>query len=517
MPVKLQKEHLEISEVICSKFCQTTVESDVIVPDVKPDIIKILQADSEATISHKHIQGEKVFIQGTVNFSLLYVPDNGIPGSVKAINCTQEFNYPVDIPGADAGMELSVDAECEPAEYTLLNSRKLNVRTRLALCIRLLGVKELDIVKDVDEDSDIELLRCPINLYNPCVDALRDVIVRERLEVPSGKPSVSEILKFSVRAYPAELRITADKLAISGELKVCTLYCGDTDDVAPEVMEHTIPFSELLEIEGLREDMTLEPEYRVKEFYFEICQDSDGDNRILSCEFTIEFALKAFACVPLSILADAYSQSVPVEIKKETYSLEQLVGSATESLALKELVKIPDYLPEMHRLCECNSVPTIESVTAEDRAVNIKGYLTCTFLYLSLDSSQPASGFSHILPFSHTFSIDGVTPDAVCDAKAEARHTSCTISGERDLEVRANLSLAVKVTQTKQAEAISEIVLLEDAPKQPKGSMIVYFVQKGDTLWDIAKRYQISPAAILSANGTESEIIRPGKCIYIFK
>ena len=47
--------------------------------------------------------------------------------------------------------------------------------------------------------------------------------------------------------------------------------------------------------------------------------------------------------------------------------------------------------------------------------------------------------------------------------------------------------------------------------------MIVYFVQKGDTLWNIAKRYHTSVDAIKAANNLESDLIKPGQRIFIFR
>ena len=42
MSVKLHKEHIKINEILCSEYGQTSVESDVIVPDINPDVLKVL-------------------------------------------------------------------------------------------------------------------------------------------------------------------------------------------------------------------------------------------------------------------------------------------------------------------------------------------------------------------------------------------------------------------------------------------------------------------------------------------
>ena len=75
MSIKLQNEHIRLSEVVCSKCCYSTVEGDVIVPDIKPDILKILQVDTDVAINHKTVQNDKIYVQGVVRLNILYIPD----------------------------------------------------------------------------------------------------------------------------------------------------------------------------------------------------------------------------------------------------------------------------------------------------------------------------------------------------------------------------------------------------------------------------------------------------------
>lgn len=517
MSVKLQREHIRLSEVLCSGYCQTTVESDVIVPDIKPDILKILQVDSNVIITQKEVRADKVFVQGCVRLNIIYVPDLRTPKAVKSIAVSQEFSHSIEAKGARQGMEACVDAECEPAEYTLVNSRKLSVRSKIGLSARLADCNELDIATGLEENSPVEVKTRCMKIHNPCIDTVRDIIVRERLEVPQGKPDICEVLKFSVKPLPVGLQLLLGTAHAKGELKISTLYCSDEEGSAPEVMEHTVPFSEVLEIEKLSEEMCGEAEYRVKDCYFEICQDSDGDKRILSCEITLETAVRAYETVECTVIEDAYGLNNPVQLEMSTYNIEQLVGSNTMQIAIKEPVNVPDYLPEVQRLCDCNANATIENISINGSEVTVSGYISCSFMYLSEDTAMPVAGFAHILPFSQSCEMEGLSSESVCDAKADVEHISCTISAAKCFEIRAALSVAVKVVTPLSAKLVSGISCCEEEclPKRP--SMAVYFVQKGDTLWSIAKRFCISPESILAANGDESEILKPGRCIYIFR
>jgi len=515
MSIKLQNEHIRLSGVVCSKCCYATVEGDVIVPDIKPDILKILQVDTDVTINHKAVQSDKIYVQGVVRLNILYIPDIKESGRVKSITTTQEFNNVLDVSGAMPDMDFAIEAKCRPCEYTLVNSRKLSTRTGLEFLIRLSRNTDIDFATGLENECDIEIKTRKMKLFNPCIDAMREVVVHERLEVPQGKPSICEVLKVSATPSSTELRLLAGKAHAKGEVKICTLYCSDEDCI--EVMEHTVQFSEVLEIEGLTETMTGEVDYSVRDCYFEVCPDSDGDKRILKCEIVLEGAVRASETVECTVIEDAYGTCCGVELEKESYSLEQLTGSFTQQLTIKEPVSIPDYLPPIQRLCDCSAKSTIENISVDGNCVTVSGTVGCSFLYLSGEQTMPIAGFAHILPFSQSFEAEGIKSDSLCDAKAEVIHTSCTINGDKVLEIRAIVQISLKVITPCTARLISGISLNTEKkfPKAP--SARIYFVQKGDTLWDIAKKYHTSPDELMSSNQLDSEILPVGKCIYIFK
>ena len=76
MSVKLHKEHIKINEILCSKYGQTTVESDVIVPDINPDVLKVLRISQRAYVTQKTVQQDRAYIQGVIKLNILYIPES---------------------------------------------------------------------------------------------------------------------------------------------------------------------------------------------------------------------------------------------------------------------------------------------------------------------------------------------------------------------------------------------------------------------------------------------------------
>jgi LysM repeat protein len=86
----------------------------------------------------------------------------------------------------------------------------------------------------------------------------------------------------------------------------------------------------------------------------------------------------------------------------------------------------------------------------------------------------------------------------------ETNHISYNLNAAGEIELRVVLmgcASSHKTTETEMIETVTEKNVSEE--KTP--SIVLYFVQKNDTLWDIAKRYHTSPMSIAAQNSlTES-------------
>ena len=67
MAVNLSKNNLCINQIIEQKNEKITIESDEIVPDIKPDVLSIISSSGNICLHKKEVQDGKVRIEGTVN------------------------------------------------------------------------------------------------------------------------------------------------------------------------------------------------------------------------------------------------------------------------------------------------------------------------------------------------------------------------------------------------------------------------------------------------------------------
>lgn len=515
MSIELIKEEIKTGEVICQKHTQTMAESDIIVPDTKPDIKKVLEVSGSACITQKLIQQDKIFIQGTVKTTVLYVPDGSTVGKIKSLNTSQEFNHTIDCRGAMPDMQLSAEVTSESFDCTLLNSRKVNLRCTIGIGVKVCNPVTLSVSTDIEGSENIALKKEKLRIINGTDTVECQIILREQLEMPSGKPTIGEILRVTAVPVSTELCMMDGKAVAKGQVKICTLYSSDGDDSTVQFAEHTVPFTEILDIDGITEGMEGEIEYFVNDMYCEIRDDADGEPRNLGLELVMCAAVKGSEVSDIEAITDAYSLTGGLDLSTKAYQIEQLLDNSTAEVSHREQAQIPPMLPRPRQICDVSSDVNIDRITSENGQITAYGTVRTGVLYLSDDENTPISEFKHNSEFSQTFTVADAGADTACDARAFMEHVSYTLSGDDSLELRFVIGLSVKSLKTGTVIIVDDMseYVPDDGGNEP--CIVIYFVQKGDTLWNIAKRYHTTVENIKELNNLDCDTIYPGQKIKI--
>lgn len=513
MAMHLIKEERKIEEVICQKAGQTISESDVIVPDVKPDIKKILEVSGNVCITQKMLHQDKIHLQGTLRMTVLYLPDGGAPGELCSLFVHQDFSHTIDCRGASGEMKLLAEATPESMDYTLLNSRKLNLRCVIGFGVKVVRPLLLTLATDAQGDDIPQLQKERLRLLGSTELCESKMILREQLELPSGKPTIGEILRLTAIPTATELKLMDGKAVVKGQIRICTLY-GAEQDRSVQFMEHLLPFTEILDMEGALEGMEGEIDFSIADLYHEIREDSDGEARNLGIELVLSVNVQGHEIFDIDAVTDAYSLGCNLDLTCKTHRMEQLLSNNTAELTHKDHVELPAMLPPLRQVCDIYATPKIDRITMENDQVTVFGTIHSDILYLTEDDALPVSELSRQSEFSHSFSVPGANHNTACDAHVFLEHTSFTLSGNNSLELRFVLGLTVKSLNTGEITLIEEISPSCENPKLYP-CIVLYFVEPGDSLWKIAKRYHTTVEELKSMNQLEGDTIYPGQQLKI--
>ena len=519
MSVRLHKENIKINEVICSEYSEVTAAGDVIVPDINPDVLKVLRINARTYVTQKTVQQDRAYIQGTIKLNILYIPESFECGKIKVINTSLDFSCFADAKGAKPGMCISAEAECTGITDNLINSRKLNISCTVGINIKICTQSNEEIAVSAPEDEGLELKCSKLRLINSTQDTDKEFVVSERLILPAGKPPISEILKFGAHAASTELRLTDGKAVIKGELKLSVLYsCQEEDGDGIEFFEYTIPFTEVFDVSGIKEGMEGEAEFIIKDVSFRIEDGEAGENTCVCADILIGAQIKGSEIMEISVIEDAYSTDAMINTEKKCYNFEQLLDSGCVQIPQKELLTIPDYLPEIRKICDISATPSVTDVSISDGCAVVKGIINVNMLYITRSSELPVAGFDKVFEFSHSFDLTSPVEieNSICEAKILNEHLSYTLSGERSLELRLINSLCIKCISSGKTEIIDSIEESEE-PLLALPTVIIYFVQPDDSPWSIAKHFHTSWDKIVADNNLSSSGVKTGQKLLIFR
>jgi LysM repeat protein len=124
------------------------------------------------------------------------------------------------------------------------------------------------------------------------------------------------------------------------------------------------------------------------------------------------------------------------------------------------------------------------------------------------------------LPFRHFVDIPGVKLGMPCSVKCSTDSVSFTQINNEVLEVKAVLGVYAEAVRPMEKKLVESMEVVEgvtvDYGKTPAVTM--YMVQKGDTLWSIAKRYNTTVDALARLNEIENPTrVTKGMQIMILK
>ncbi|MDP4181307.1 MAG: DUF3794 domain-containing protein [Bacillota bacterium] len=517
MSLESVREAFKVIDVVNQESIQTVVENDVIVPDVKPDIMRILLLDGEVCINESEVFQDRVSVSGTIRYKILYISDDE-NSSIKSINTNAPFTSDIGIQSARSGMRSIVKSDIEHIEYNLLNGRKANLKSIVKIDVKLLNESDKEVISDLRGYEDIQVLKENVNLNNYIGHNKINFSVEDSLEVPSGKPAIREILRNDVKISNKEYKISEDKVTVKGELNIATLYLGDDEQGSFQSMEHEVPFTRQIEMPGVSENSNCVMEYNIMDYRFESDEDSDGELRFLKGDVSLEIGATGFEKRNLLTISDAYTPQSIIDLEREPLVIEEAVLDSSSQIILKDTIALGDNSPDISEIFNVMCKPILSDCRILDDKVVIEGFIDSNILYLSNNNEEPVSCAQQEIPFRQNIDIKGAKPDMNCDVSLDIEHYNYSVVSVSEVEIR--LAVGVNIIGVNQ-QTLPFLVSasersIDELKRAERPSITIYYSQQGDSLWKIAKRYLTTIEEIKKYNNiAEKENIFPGQQIII--
>ncbi|MBO4897932.1 MAG: DUF3794 domain-containing protein [Clostridia bacterium] len=500
MDIETKISGISICETALGCGSEVLAETDVILSEEYPDILRVLQVDAMPVIKDREVSNDRVILKGDIAIRIIYVPDPKISDMpAKSVTSSVSFTDVCEAAGVTGDMKIKSFAEVSNIDYSLINSRKINIKAAVSTEIKAVRHKTREFVADAKcEEGEIETLKSEVSALMSVADEEFVISVSDKLEFPSGSPAAAEMLKVSADVTDYDVRLLAGKAIVKGIIKVGTLYVAKKN-LKLEYMEHEIPFTEILELPGVAEDMDADIDFSVLNVYFET--DNEEDIREMGVEVTLSVSAAVTSAENALVLTDCFSPDFEISFTKNYCDFDFAEAKLNPQISVKGDIAFGEENPAAERILSVSAKPVLDSVSVNNENITLRGRLKADILYLTAEEEMPLSGMRGEIPFVYTADADGEGKAADCGVTLS--NLSYTM-GERTVNIRASVSASIKVIGTERVSVIGDIKASE-AEKNERAPIVIYFVQSGDTLWNIAKKYKTTMGKIAAANGIDTE------------
>ncbi len=496
----IQKKQVSANMPVTHFDTSVIVDSDAIVSDSKPDLLKVIQIDPSVRITKTDLLNGKMMIGGHMSYKILYQPENA--EGICSMFTSADFSHMEENANFSDGMYADVTADTEHVEWEIINSRKIKIKSVIGLNVNVSCSAPVSLPLEVSGDN-IQVKYCDYAGHQKMINKRDIITVSDSLSLPSGKPNIGTLLKSDASICSKDVKVISGKVIVKGDVAVNNLYIPEgTNSV--DFCSHSLPFTEILDAEGISENDICKVKTEIDDCDFSLATDSDGDVRVINS--TIRIGVKICADTPISerVITDAYSLTDNLEITASPVAFKKDVASSYFSHTVKASVS-PGNISSVYNI---TAKPAVTSWVSGDNSVMLEGYIDACVLCITQGEVCPIKVHTEEIPFKIEADLPGCHPGADVSAHIETADANCLLTTSGDLGIRITLSCNVTASEKGTIDIVDKIESTGPADEKSP-SIVLYFVQKNDTLWDIAKRYHTKSEYIEELNG---EAVNPLKC-----
>ena len=227
-------------------------------------------------------------------------------------------------------------------------------------------------------------------------------------------------------------------------------------------------------------------------------------------EAEVHISVKAVTATEAAALTDAYATRGPcLEIETQQLSPCVAIERAQASEAFRGTLLLPEDAPGAGTVLAVRVRPVVGGWGVDAGRTTIDGVLEATVLYMPGGSDRvfPPRRASCPSPCSVQGELDDSSWVTVEALSAEAN----ALMSDR-LELRCLLSVGAETRVTREYSLLSGAQEGEDVKKRP--GIVLFWPGRGDDIWSIGKRYNVSVEDVRAMNGG-TDVIRQGKALVL--
>ena len=502
MVVETSKENLCINKLVAQKQEIIFVEKDMIVPDAKPDILNTICTSGVICLYKTEVQDEKVRIDGSLNTYIMYLADNS-EDKARGINTSLDFSENINIPNCAEGMYSNVNVSAKSIECKVINGRKIGIKASLEVKIEVYSNEDVQIVNNIEDDESIQILKEELNVNSLVGTGDAKIYAKETIPV-QDIDSIAEILKTKICICDKDIKISYNKVLSKADAQIKIMYL--TEDNRINTVTGKIPIVGFIDIPNVTEGNICNTDYEIRNM---ILKPNSSDEHSISIEIEMGVKCIVYEEKQIKLIQDMYSPFQNLSFTKKQVNTMINTKKINDVKKIRDKINLSDI--ENKRLIDVDIVPVISNDARMANPKMFDGELNCEFTFL--DDNMNVEQKSGKIPFEYT--MQEMPENCNSNFDMQITNQDFVIQDGGDITCNIDMTIDSTISENRSLNIIDEVQKDEDSSNQDY-SVVMYIVKKGDTLWNIAKKFRTTVDFITRTNGIEdSNIINIGQKLYI--
>lgn len=351
----------------------------------------------------------------------------------------------------------------------------------------------------------VELKRKIVKHSRPIANVSRTFTVKEELDVGYGKDSVGAIVRADGACVVTDSKVIANKVILKAELNGHILYTSDNKANNANIMEFTLPISQIVDVEGVDENSQCRLMLNVNGITPEVRANNEGEARVIALAVELCCNAVAYKNNEVPVVTDMYSTKYESTYTAKPVLFERLNAVMENEHTIKNTYEMPNN--EIENVLDVWSDVVIKNAKVENNELVVSGTIRTCMLAEQGDGETACVERTGDLEYRARVDNPGENISVNCDALV--KDTQYSVIGKDKIEVRSTLFFNVGIFSVGRENVLTEIAVNEKSEKKTEdnAALIIYFAEENESVWDIAKRYNTSAKMIANSNDLSGEIV----------
>ncbi len=491
----MEKNIVTINKKIASNTKNVEVLGDIIVPDIKPDIVNIVNANGMPFIYKEEVNSGRIRIDGNIDTYIVYLADNG---ENRSIQTTLTFSESIENSGILESSLVKENLTLENIEAKVLNERKISIKAVVKIKSEIYEKSEIEINSDYENLENVEKLKETINIKSIVNSNKVKTSIKEDVAVDNSF-EVSEILKTSIKVSNIENKISFNKVLAKADANVKIIFLAEDGRIG--IADSKIPIMSFIDMDKITDKNICSVDYSIRNMLFKV---NSKEMHSINCQIEFEVNCISYENKEIEIVQDMYGLKTNVNFTKKDIDVETSTDEIMEKINVNESFQVEDIL----NVLDVESSPRVVNTTKSGNFYNHECELNLN-IYYEADNRNGLNVKKVSIPFMIKNEIED-------DLEFKINQNQFSVSNE-------NVNCDIDVFYKKNNNNLKKITIIENVTndeleEENEYKMCIYFVRPGDTIWKIAKNFRVCMNDIISVNSIENpEKINVGDRLYIMK